>query len=251
MNEYEIKRTSRFEGAYTPEEIELNNLLLQECTEEVLDCERIEELLRRGADPLGATAVSGWGLLDHIYGEIISDLLDFDSANLPRITELLLKHGMNVDKPRVPYDDRDSLHPMWELAFAMNENAAQTLKLLLDSGISADAAGEMWGHAILDLTMIECGDPVNDPFWNSNCVWTMKLIMLCASYDHIINQDEDLRKFIGCAYNHYDLHNFRNWNDFYYRFDTSRCGKYPRFSGSVVHIYEAASDKEVWKVEIR
>ena len=250
MNEYEMECTHRFEGAYTPEEIELNQMLYAECTKEILDCDAIEALLRQGADPLGATAVSGRGLLDHIYGEIISNSQDSNSINLPRITELFLKHGMDIDNPRVPYDDDNSLHPMWEFAFVMNENAIYALEMLLDKGLSADAAGKMWGHTTFDLINIECGDPNHDEYWNRECTWTMKTMMLCASYDHILHHDEELRDFIGCSYNDYDLHKFRKWNDFYYQFDTSLCEGHPEFYKSVIRIFEKESKKEVWKIGV-
>lgn len=250
MDEYEIECTGKFEGVYTPKEIELNKKLYEECTKEVLDCDAIEELLKRGADPIGATAVSGWGILEHIYGEIVLDSKESNSVNLPRVTELFLKYGMDVDNPRVPYDGDNSIHPMWKFSFLMNENAIYALKMLLDKGLSADAAGEMWGHTTYDLINIECGDPNNDEFWNYECTWAMKIIMLCASYDHILNNDEDLRNFIGCSYNNYDLHKFRNWNDFYYRFDTSHCTRYPEFYKSVVKIFEKENQKEIWKIGI-
>ena len=86
MNEYEIECTSRYEGTYTIEEIELNNQLYAECSKETLDCEAVEELLKKGADPLGATAISGWGLLEHIYTEVIVDSQESNSRHLCLIT---------------------------------------------------------------------------------------------------------------------------------------------------------------------
>lgn len=248
MNEYEIEHTARFEGVYTEEEIILNNKLYAECSKETLDCSEIERLLRSGADPLGATAVSGWGLLEHIYGELICSMDDSTISNLPRITELFLKHGMDIDHPRVPYDDDNSLNPMWDFAFWANEHSASALEMLLNSGLSPESAGAMWGHAVDDLLMLGDCD-LRDEFWKDTCVWVIKLIMLCASYDHVL-ADEDLRDFIGCSYNDYDLHKFRNWNNFDYEFDTSRCEPVPEFRKSVVHILEAASHQEIWKIGI-
>lgn len=150
MNEYEIECTSRYEGRYTAEEVELNKRLYEECSKKTLDCEKIEDLLKRGADPIGATAVSGWGLLDHIFEDLICDSQDSKSINLPKITELFLKYGMDVAKPRVPYDHYNSLHPMWSFSFIPNENAIAALKMLLDNGLDMDSAGQFWGHSIDD-----------------------------------------------------------------------------------------------------
>ena len=250
MNEYEFEHTHCYEGAYTLEEVDLNNKLYEECVKEEIDLNVIEELLKKGADPLGATAVSGWGLLDHIYGDILCDTQDMLSKNLPEITELFLKYGMDISNPRVPYDGENSLNPMWEFAFVMNENSVYALEMLLDNGLSADDASEMWGHATFDLINIECGDPNDDEFWNYECTWVMKLLMLCASYDHIIDNDSDLRNFIDFDQNTYNLHKFRKWNDFCYEFDTSHCERHPELYKSIIRIYEKESKKEVWKISL-
>ncbi len=250
MNEYEIEQTSKFKDTYTAKEVELNNKLYDECSKEVLDCFAIEELLKQGADPLGATAVFGWGLLEHIYGEIVLDSQDNNSVNLPKITELFLKYGMDIDNPKVPYDEDNSLNPMWQFALIKNDNSIYALEMLLDKGLSVDSVMEMWAHATFDLINVRCGDPNTDEFWKYECIWTMKTIMLCASYDYIINNDEDLRNFIGCSYNCYDLHKFRKWEDFYYKFDTSHCNRDAEFYKSVVQIFEKESNKEIWKIGI-
>lgn len=140
MSKYEIESTRRYEGTYTEQEVELNNRLYEECSKTIPDLNAIEQLLKQGADPLGATAVSGWGLLDHIYGEILSDGDECTSIDLPSITELFLKYGMDISNPRVPYDDKNSLNPMWSFAFVPNDNATLALKMLLDSGLDANSA---------------------------------------------------------------------------------------------------------------
>ncbi len=153
-----------------------------------LNCDAIEKLLEQGADPIEATAVSGWGLLDHIYGEIVSDSQD-DSSNLPKITELFLRHDMDVEKPRIPYDDDNSLHPMWKFAFLTDENAICAFEMLLDRGLSADAAGEMWGHLTFDLINVDREDPNDGEYGTEVCTWAVRYMLFCASYDHIIEND--------------------------------------------------------------
>ena len=230
MNDYEKEYTGRFEGTYSAREVELNNHLHDECIRETPDYGKIEELLKQGADPLGATAVSGWGLLEHIYGEILCDTQHQNSKNLPRITELFLKYGMDIDNPRVPYDGENSINPMWEFAFAMNENSVHALKMLLDHQLSADSAGQMWSHAIGDLDLF-CEDPCDHEFWNYECTWVLKMMMLCASYAHVLNNDEGLQKLIHCDHNTYDLR-----YEFVYR--------------SIVKIYEKSTGKLVWRFQV-
>lgn len=229
--------------ACTQEEIELNRRLYAECVKEAPDFDAIEALLELGADPLGALGTSGDERTKHVYGEIISDTLDDDSAHLPRITALFLAHGMDVDHPRIPYDHEESLNPMWDLAFALNENALRTLEMLLDKGLSSHSAALLWEHALTDLVLAHA-DPVNDEFWLGACTWTLKAMMLCASYEHIGGRDESLRKVINCAQNSVDLCRFRSWNDFDYRFSASPD------SSIVARIVERESKMEVWSLQI-
>lgn len=249
INDYEREWTQKYEGAYTPEEVELNRQLQEECYKDAIDFAKIEDLLKQGSDPLGGTAICGWDLLDHIYGEIIADSQTINSVNLPQLTELFLKYGMDVDAPRIPYDDDNSLNPLWFFTFVPNENSIMALKLLLDHGLSIDSFGEFWGHSMLDFSLCGCGDPENDDFWNKECVWTFKMLLLGATYDHIY-EDDDLREFICCPYNTGDIHIFRNWNDFEYHFDTTYCPRHPELYGSILHIFSKETGHEVWTIGV-
>lgn len=250
INDYEREETQKYEGTYTPEEIELNKRLYEECSKEPIDFARVEDLLKQGADPLGGTELFGWDLLNHIYGELIMDSQENESIHLPRITELFLKYGMNVNKPRVPYDGNNSLHPLWGFTFVINEHAIKALKMLLDHGLSADDFAEFWDHSMMDFFHCDCGDPQNDEFWNDVCTWTFKALLLGASYDHILNDDEGLREFICCDFNTYDIHNFRNWDDYEYYYDSSSCERRPELYGSIIHIYKKDTKEEVWTIGV-
>ena len=91
----EQEYTRKYEGTYTPAEIELNKKLFEECTKERVDYAAVEELLKQGADPLGGMGVSGWELLEHVYEELVYGSFDSSSINLPRITELFFSHDPN------------------------------------------------------------------------------------------------------------------------------------------------------------
>ncbi len=246
INDYEREWTQKYEGTYTPDEIELNIALKEECNKEKVDFARVEELLKQGADPLGGTAICGWDLLEHVYGEIVLDSKENNSINLPKVTELFLKYGMNVDAPKIPYDGDYSLHPLWLFTFVTNENSIVALKMLLDRGLSAGGFTEFWDHAMTNFILIECGDPENEAFWNKKCIWTLKMLLLGATYDHIFEVDAGIREFICCSFNANDVHIFRNWDDFEYHFDTSYCEKHPQLYGSIVHIFSKKTGQEVW-----
>ena len=249
-DDYERECTQMYEEAYTPEEIEMNKKLLEECSREIIDYASVEELLKYGADPLGGLAVCGWDLLRHVFGVIVGESQNNNSINLPQITELFLKYGMDIDAPRIPYDDDNSINPLWLFSFVPNENSILALKLLLDHGLSADSFAEFWSHAIFDFVNIECGDPEHDEFWNKECVWTFKMLLLGATYDDIFNADDDIGEVICSDCNTADIHIFRNWNDFEYHFDTSNCVRHPELYGSVIHIYSKDTGNEVWKIGV-
>ena len=120
--------------------------------------------------------------------------------------------------------------------------------MLLDNGLSCDNFSKFWDHAMTDLFHLGCGDPQHDKFWNDTCTWTFKMLLLGASYDHIL--DEFLREFICWDINDYDIHNFRNWKEYEYFFDTTYCDRYPELYGSVIHIHEKKTGNEVWKMGV-
>lgn len=229
--------------AYTQEEIALNQRLYAACVRKAPDFDAIERLLALGVDPLGAMGASDDAMTEHVYGEIICDTLDDDNANLPHITAMFLAHGMDVDRPRIPYDQEHSLNPMWELAFASNDNALRALKLLLDRGLSSDSAALVWEHALTDLVLARA-NPVNDSFWRDAYAWVVKAMMLCASYEHIGGHDESLRERINCAQNSGDLLRFRRWDEFDCRFSAASDASF------LVRIVERESRKEVWHLRI-
>ncbi|MBQ6803569.1 MAG: hypothetical protein IJP04_02830, partial [Clostridia bacterium] len=71
INDYEREETQKYEGTYTAQEIELNKKLMEACTKDTIDFVLVEELLKQGADPLGGTALFGWDLITHIYGDLM------------------------------------------------------------------------------------------------------------------------------------------------------------------------------------
>ena len=66
----------------------------------------------------------------------------------------------------------------------------------------------------------------------------------------MLRNDDGLFEFLCCDINDYDIHRFRNWNDYEYYFDTSACGNRPEIYGSIVRVYEKETKKEVWKLGI-
>ena len=236
------------EQVYTQEEIELNRKLYEECLKKEVDFSLVEEYLRQGADPLGPTEVGKWED-DHLYGELICGLSDErPSKNLVEITKIFLKNGMDISKPRVPYDgEGDSTNPLWWLAHCLDKYGIQVLHLLLESGVDADSIGQFWTHAAMDIVSIYNPNP-NETYYKESATWMMKMIMLCASYPHILDADDDLKDCICHDFNRYDLQSFRDWDDFRYVFDDSLCKECPNIQQTILRIYKKGSRKEVWRM---
>ena len=68
----------------------LNKELYNEFEKEVLDKEKIIELIKKGANPLGNMSTNSYA--EEPYEEII-----YENKNLDTITKILLENGMVID----------------------------------------------------------------------------------------------------------------------------------------------------------
>ena len=227
-----------------PSKDELNEKLFALCKADVIDYEAVESLLKQGAEPLGK--IDDYGD-DNVYGAFVYHLLhkDIIPEDLYFITDLFLRYGMDITKPAVPYDVDGAWNPVRYFPFLTEECVLRTLRLLLDHGLSSDDAWECWGHGIEDYLNVGgslCEDESMEEYYGY-----IRKLMLIASYPHVLNESDGLKREIWYDYNHYDLLKFRNWNDFSIEVDTSHCARIPDVCGSVVSIIEKSSGKVVWK----
>ncbi|MBQ4543760.1 MAG: hypothetical protein IJA19_06295 [Clostridia bacterium] len=225
---------------------ELNNKLLEACTSEKIDLLHIEELLKAGAKPLGR--VEDYGD-NNLYDAVLHHFINLtyggdttDDSDFLKITELFIKYGMDISIPEVPYDGGDVINPLWSFAFYHTDTASQVLALLLDNGLDADSAGEYWCHDLTDLGFAEY--KVNNKWQCEMAVEVFKRLMLIASYPHILDNDEDLKREIWYKENNYDVTRFRNWDNFEYSFEPTDGN---RLNKSIVKIFEKDTKREVWK----
>ena len=131
-----------------------------------------------------------------------------------------------------------------------NETILRTLKRLLDHGLDADSAAECWSHALMDCVFLMCGfGDLSKKSVRKELIWTLKMVMLIASYEHILSADDELRRWIGFKHNDYDLLRFREWNDFSYEFDDSRIiasnDRPP--NELIVTIFEKTTGRQIWR----
>lgn len=243
-----------------PDTLALNARLLAACTTDLFhpDYALIDALLSEGAQPLGRVT-DEYGDPSCPYTGIVEAFLDHASDKvcppepLYKMTELFLRHGMDISKPDASFyieETGDKLHPLWLFAFESYDLLLPTLRLLLDNGLRAEDAAECWNHIAVDYTFAsESFDKTSDDTSKGESIREeVAKIMLIASYPHILDADEDLRSFIWYDYNdkNYDLTRFREWDDFVCTVDTSHCDGEPETARSVVTLVEKASGRAVW-----
>ncbi len=224
----------------------INMELLQACIVERVDYSKIEELLKQGAEPLGYIEENGFP--NNLYDSVIENLAWKEDKNgdLVKITDLFLQYGLDISKPAIPYDNNEILNPIYNFCGYMRGSMMETLRLLLDHGLTAEDAEWGWGQQLDDFLNVsdslDCEDVRGElPHY----VWKL---MLTASYPHVLNRDEGLRYNIWYDRNHYDLSRFREWDWYDFELDTSHCDKgYPRVARSIVTIKDKSTGEKVWR----
>ncbi len=219
---------------------QINKELLNACIAENVDLSYIEDLLKQGAQPLGAV---DWDT--NLYDAVLEHYLADEEEIFVDITELFIKYGMDIQNPELPYDEHNVINPLWSFAFFSTETGLKALKLLLDNGLDVESAGECWSHELSDWSIMKF--PLEDEGNYKTFYKVLKKIMLFVSYPHIILNDENLQKEIWFSENHYDYTKFRNWNNFSYEVDTRYCKDFPQADGSIITIIEKESGEKVWK----
>ena len=230
---------------------ELNNELYEACTAENADFSLIEDLLVRGADPLGPT--NEW--LDPTLGELfcvasanMEDHLAYLDARVPELVRLFVKHGMDINmRPDIPEDDYAS--PLWDLAFWCTPNAIKTLHILLESGLKTPELEEFVSHFIMEAAYID-GD-IHSEEHLDYLICGLKMIMLSASYEEILSSSAYLREVIAAdnteTNNKEILYRFRDYDRFSYVIDKTACSNLRHgIADATVIITDAESNEVVW-----
>lgn len=220
------------------DQIDLNRELYNEFEKEFLNEEKIIELLKKGADPLGNMSVNSYS--EEPYEEII-----YENKNLDKITKVLLKNGMIINNKN--YLNDDTINPLWSLALRPDTIGIKTLKLLLDYKTELDSIEVFIDHVYTDYIFL--GDrekrakqaiEKNELEVETNKVETdysiaMKMLMLCASYNYILDNSEYLRDIISYSRNNKNnIKEFKKYNDFYVRETQKELRFYNKKNNSLV-----------------
>ena len=225
---------------------DLTNQLFQILTAVPLDYKTAENLLQTGAEPNGE--IEYFGEKNNLYDAVLDILYcgEYTGEDFYLVTELLLRYGLNISRPALPYDGRSILHPLWGMVLYKGEYALRVLKALLDHGLIVDDAAYCWKNMLTEILYSSNNSPEFTPDVLAD--FTQKMLLI-ASYPHIVNADEELRKTIWYDYNHSDLTGFRDWNSYSVETDIFLCGNCSK-ARSLIRLLDKSSGKQVWRFGI-
>lgn len=214
------------------------------------DYEETEQLLRAGADPIGATDEAAPA--EHLLGKLFCRMQDNDDwANaFPKFLELFYAHGMNIAEHKILEDDNSGC-PLWNLAFCQTEAGLNVLHTMLEHELDQNSAEVLVDHILLDMEMCD-GCEIEDDWWMESTICGLKMVMLIASYPILLNQSTDIQSCIELERNDAQkLPLFRNWIDFDYHIDISTCTNIPHgLQNATLTIQNRKNGEIVWTLFI-
>lgn len=123
--------------------------------------------------------------------------------------------------------EEESLNPVWSLAHVSSESGMCMLKILLDHGLDTISAEVLISHIFVDMEMCD-GCDTQDEWWMEQWAQSLKMVMLIASYPHILETSSYIRKCVALEGNDVSqLPHFRDWNKFVYQIDLTTCDNIP------------------------
>lgn len=202
---------------------QLNTKLYHELFKENIDYDLIIKLLKEGADPLGPLEDDEESC---VLEELIWESYDEDSEigmywKLPKLVNIFIENGMDPKRIKV---NEDNPSPVWALAHICSRNALLVLKTLIENDLSKECVNDFIEHFIEDTTCVYCNHlETPEDYYSVN--YGYKMIMLCASYENIIEDNELLKHLIDYDNNNFDLTKFREYDEYSILIDTSTCTK--------------------------
>ena len=230
-------------------QLELNQALWKAVKE--ADVERVEVLLNQGADPLGSLDEND--LVQCVLEELFYDA-SYDEEPDERKLQLLrlfLSYGMDIASGNDHDREKEDLNPVWSLAHVSSESGLHMLKILLDHGLDTISAEVLVSHIFVDMEMCD-GCDTQDEWWMEQWAYSLKMVMLIASYPHVLETSPYIRKCVALEQNDVSwLPHFRDWNRFIYKIDLSTCDNVPHgLRNATLWIRDKVSGENVWTMLI-
>lgn len=240
------------------EQNKLNNLLAKACDAEDYDYKHIEDLLKRGANPMG---IISWTGLDHdiyrstVYTYALQSAFyhiwhgNPDNDDVYKLTELFIRYGMDITSPEEPYSYKEDCYddPLLLLGRTINSSIYRALKLLLDKGITSHQL-EAYLHELEE--MLSNGDAC---ILDSRGIWVLEdytsKLLLIASYPQYA-MSEKLQSMIWYHVNKTNPAIFRDWNNYETSVDTTFYDGGWASDRAIIIVKDKTTDTEVWRLGI-
>lgn len=227
--------------------------LNQELLEAAKGCDliKVEELLRQGADPLGSPDVNDQDgcILSELFCSSVDDEKIADM--MPELLRLFFAHGMDIAARNIPGDDENNINPLWDLAFVSTGSGLKILQVLLEHGLDCLSAEILVEHIFIDMELCD-GCNVDDEWWRESWSCSLKMVMLAASYPHILENSTYIADCISLAENDAArISSFRDWDHFTYQIDLSTCDNIPHgLRSATVRIKDTETGEIVWTMVV-
>ncbi len=222
--------------------LELNKLLYDECIKKELNFDKINELISKGANPLGFCKEYE-GI---VYDGIIYSLIDDNYQNLFKITKCFLENGMKIENASlVESYGEEVVNPLWSLAFKCDRDGLKTLELLLDNNLDIESVNILVDHIYTDYIFLEDDFKAvkNNKEYYLDFSIAMKMIMLCASYYYVIENSKFIRDMVEIENNNYDISNFKNYDDYYVDIEVKEA------KNIIISFKSKKTNQVVWKIK--
>lgn len=240
------------------ENIELNEQLYRVISADVIDYEKIAELMAQGADPLGPLKDELETPLSEFFSDEGSYWDECDcsegkrSDRLPKVLEKMLENGFDCTRFKSSADGEHDLE-LWGLGLGgASEGTCNVLKILIENGLDVKALEDFVEHIVNDDELASCNMYGDEVFCAAH-QWDYRAIMLCASYPDVLKKSGFIADCIEMnttnAESTYDLTKFRDFEKYDYTFDTSTIEP-DTLGGATVTVTERATGQIVWKMHV-
>ena len=226
------------------DQLNLNKDLYDECLNEEINKDKIESLLKDGADPTGIYIIesnqySVW--LNCVLDEIMFELID--NENIIPLIELFFKYGLRdkLINCRHLYDGNIS-NPLEEIRYYERriDIAIKLIDICMQNNTDIDSLEDLIDYLYMDISMIGSEEATVKAY--------VTMLLYLASFKDLLDNSNTLQDYIEIKNNNYDVSLFRNIDKYDIHVDYSTALHDYNNIGVSIYIYKKQSDVVVWKM---
>ena len=226
------------------DQLNLNKDLYDECLNEKINKDKIESLLKDGADPTGIYIIesnqySVW--LNCVLDEIMFELID--NENIIPLIELFFKYGLRdkLINCRHLYDG-NIFNPLEEIRYYERriDIAIKLIDICMQNNTDIDSLEDLIDYLYMDISMIGSEEATVKAY--------VTMLLYLASFKDLLDNSNTLQDYIEIKNNNYDVSLFRNIDKYDIHVDYSTALHDYNNIGVSIYIYKKQSDVVVWKM---